>query len=91
MDDAEQASPLAAVLRRGMPRVRGILSDEQREDEYKLSQLEAKKLSLGPMFDRGGVDLASEKRRIGFYDDDDFEGEFSADDGPISEVEEDKP
>lgn len=88
-DAAAQASPLAAVLRRGMPRVRGVLSQSQREDEYKLQQLEAKKLSLGPLFDRGGATLATDRRRNGLYDDEEFEGDFSPDDGP--EMDEDAP
>ena len=70
-----------------MPRVRGVLSEAQKEDEYKLQRLEAKKLALGPMFERGGATLASEKRREGFYDDEDFEGDFSPDDGPAEDDE----
>ncbi|KAF2152326.1 hypothetical protein K461DRAFT_294002 [Myriangium duriaei CBS 260.36] len=89
-DASAQASPLAPVLRRGMPRVRGVLSDRQREDEYKLQQLEAKKLALGPLLDRAGARLASDGRRKGLYDDEDFEGSFSEDDGPTGDEEGDE-
>lgn len=58
------------------------MSDSQKEDEQKLQQFEAKKLILGPTFDRQGATLVTEPRRKGFYDDEDFEGDFSADDGP---------
>ncbi|PNS18410.1 hypothetical protein CAC42_6227 [Sphaceloma murrayae] len=81
-EDEAQSEVLAPILRRGMPRVRGRLSEDQREDETKLQQLEAKKLILGPAFDKGGATLATVKRRKGLYDDEDFEGETDADDGP---------
>ncbi|KAF4549152.1 Hypothetical protein D9617_23g005670 [Elsinoe fawcettii] len=81
-EDERQADNLAPILRRGMPRVRGVLSQEQKDDEYKLQQLEAKKLLLGPVWDKGGASLANNKRRRGFYDDEDFEEEGEADDGP---------
>lgn len=81
-DEEQQSQLLAPVLRRGMPRVRGKLSEEAREDELKLQQLEAKKFTIGPAMDIGGVRLATEERRRGFYDDEEFEGEVSADDGP---------
>lgn len=52
------------------------------EDENKLQQLEAKKLILGPIFDKSGSTLATDHRRKGLYDDEDFEAETDADDGP---------
>lgn len=80
--DVEQESSLAAVYRQGMPRVRGRLSIAQQDDELRLQHLEAKKKAIGPFIDRGGSTLANDHRRRGFYDDEDFEGEVSADDGP---------
>jgi len=82
VDNQAQSSVLAPILRRGMPRVRGVLSVEQREDELKLQAFEAKKMIIGPLMDKGGVRLVTEARREGFYDDEDFECETSADDEP---------
>ncbi|KAG8627777.1 hypothetical protein KVT40_003650 [Elsinoe batatas] len=81
-EDERQGNNLAPILRRGMPRVRGTLSQDQKDDEYKLQQLEAKKLMLGPLWDKGGATLVTDKRRRGLYDDEDFEEETEADDGP---------
>ena len=36
--------------------------------------LEKKKREIGPGVDRGGATLATPKRRLGFIDDEDFEG-----------------
>lgn len=76
-----QEQLLGPVLRQDMPRLPGGLTESQRSDEQKLQQLEAKKLALGPMFERGGARLATDERRRGLYDDEDFEGEYSADEG----------
>jgi len=81
-DAAQQSQLLAPVNRRGMPRVRGVLSEEQRGDELKLQQLEARRLRVGPGMDRTGVRFATEERRKGLYDDEEFEGAYSPDDGP---------
>ncbi|GAB7338836.1 hypothetical protein MBLNU457_5528t1 [Dothideomycetes sp. NU457] len=82
-EDAEQQSqPLAPINRRGMPRVRGVMSEEQRKDELKLQHLEARRLRVGPGMDRTGVRFVTEERRAGLYDDEEFEGAFSPDDGP---------
>ncbi|PSK59210.1 hypothetical protein B9Z65_3534 [Elsinoe australis] len=81
-EEEAQGASLAPILRRGMPRVRGRLSTDQMEDENKLQQLEAKKLILGPIFDKSGSTLATDQRRKGLYDDEDFEAETDADDGP---------
>lgn len=81
-DAARQALPLAPLMRRGMPRVRGGLSDSQRDDELRLQQLEARKAALGPGWDVGGARIATEERRAGLYDDEEFEGSCSERDGP---------
>lgn len=80
-DAAQQSQLLAPVDRRGMPRVRGRLSEQNRQDELKLQGLEARRLRVGPGMDRTGVRFATEERRRGLYDDEEFEGAFSPDDG----------
>ena len=54
-DDALQADLLAPVVRHRMPRVRGILSEDQREDELSLQQLEARRHRIGPGLERSGA------------------------------------
>lgn len=82
-DAAQQNTLLAPVMRRDVPRQRGQrLKDNALEDELKLQNLEARKALLGPFIDRGGARLANDERRRGLYDDEEFEGEVSADDGP---------
>jgi len=87
-DAVQQSQLLAPVHRRGMPRVRGRLSVEQRDDELKLQQLEARRLRVGPGMDRTGVRFATEERRAGLYDDEEFEGAYSPDDGPDDDDDE---
>lgn len=82
----DEAGLLAPIVRSRMPRVRGILSEEQKRDEHLLQQLEAGRHRVGPAMDRGGVRFATPERRKGLYDDEEFEGEFSPDDGPEEDV-----
>lgn len=58
-----------------VPRGRGRPKQKTLEGEAKAAQraLEMKKKLIGPGLDRGGCTLATEKRRMGLLDDEDFE------------------
>jgi len=85
-DEGAHSELLAPVIRHRMPRIRGIMSDGQKEDELSLQQLEARRHRIGPGLDRSGVRFATPERRRGLYDDEDFEGSVSPDDGPVEDA-----
>jgi len=60
-----------------MPAPPGRPAAGSRKDEHKvpeeLQRLKEKKKVVGPSFEKTGVRLANEKRRMGFLDDENFE------------------
>jgi len=61
------------------------LSGVRLEQEKLLQQLEEKRRVVGPGLDRAGCTLATEQRRRGFYDDEDFSDVIPAEE--VDEVE----
>ena len=65
----------------GRPKKDGLSGDE-RDAAGELQKLEDQMRSTGPSMVRTGSRLANKKRRLGFLDDEDFEGHIESDDVP---------
>jgi hypothetical protein len=67
-----RAMPEPGVVRRGRPQKK---SKEQVAQDVETAMVK-KKREIGPGVDRGGARLVTEKRRLGFNDDEDFDEEI---------------